>query len=85
MKLITAGYGDEATWPDYDGHPNDPRHDEEHENELLILEDTADFVDWLRTSRDDDIFYDLLTSDDPADVIRARNILRAAYLKEVIE
>lgn len=25
------GFGDEATWPEYSGHPNDPRRDNSHE------------------------------------------------------
>jgi hypothetical protein len=29
------GYGDEATWPEYEGHPNDPREsDEDFEDDL---------------------------------------------------
>ena len=45
MKYITAGYGDEATWPAYDGHPNDPRYNSEQEEyEYELLEDTETFL-----------------------------------------
>lgn len=39
------GFGDEATWPAYDGHPNDPRHiDYEEEYDGMTIEDVIDYL-----------------------------------------
>ena len=81
MKHITAGYGDEATWPDYDGNPNDPRHDEEQEEyEYELLEDTDTLLHWLKQFGDHCDLFDVFASDNVKDILRARNSLRAKYI-----
>jgi len=81
MKYITAGYGDEATWPAYDGHPNDPRYNSEQEEyEYELLEDTETFLHWLKQFGDHCDLFDVFAADSVNDILRARNSLRAKYI-----
>ena len=81
MKPITAGYGDEATWPSYDGHPNDPRADyAQEQQEYEMLEDTDVFLHWLKQLGDHCDLFDVFASDSVEDILRARNSLRDKYI-----
>ena len=46
------GYGDGATWPPCDGHPNDPRGGDDHVHALTV-EAIEDVISTLRRARDD--------------------------------
>ncbi len=46
------GYGDAATWPPFDGHPNDPRGGDDPVHALTI-EALEDVISALRRARDD--------------------------------
>jgi hypothetical protein len=88
MKIITHGPGDEATWPRYEGHPADPRGQddqvtEEFEAELFV--DIESFLYWLQKNErtvEDNVF-DLMTSVSAIDVMRARDIIKEKYIKSI--
>jgi len=57
------GFGDEATWPAYDGHPNDPRRvDDYEEYDGMTI---ADVIDYLKQF-DKDTRVVLTTDDIPS-------------------
>lgn len=90
MKPITAGYGDEATWPDYDGHPNDPRRQDDSwedrleamwEEDEKALRNMESFARWLFEDADPDLLKQLLNTENPGELLKTRNTLRNAYLR----
>lgn len=86
MKPINVGYGDEATWPRYEGHPNDPRRQDDSWEEALweeeekALRDTEGFARWVMEDADPDLLLKLLNTENPGELLKTRNALRNTYL-----